>query len=111
MQITYEDFDKVDIRVGQIVQVEEFPRARKPSYRVQIDFGTEIGLKWSSVGAKREYTPDDLLGRQILGVVNFPAKNIAGFLSEVLVLGVPDAQGNLCLLQPSREAQLGGRVF
>src|SRR5437763_7706850 len=100
MQITYDDFEKVDIRVGQIVQVEEFPRARKPSYRVQIDFGPEIGLKWSSVGAKREYAPDELLGRQILGVVNFPAKNIAGVLSEVLVLGVPDAQGNLCLLQP-----------
>mgnify|MGYP005848395865 CR=1 FL=1 len=111
MAITYDDFAKVDIRVGVVVQVEDFPRARLPSYRVRVDFGPELGLKTSSVGAKREYTPEELLGRQVLAVVNFPPKNVAGFLSEVLILGVPAEDGSLVLLQPSRPARLGGKVY
>ncbi len=109
--ISYEDFEKVDIRVGVIAKVEDFPRARRPSYRVEVDFGPEIGRRWSSVGAKREYTPEAMLGRQVVAVVNFPPKNIAGFLSEVLILGVPAEDGSLVLLQPSRPAQLGGRMY
>lgn len=109
--ISYDDFTRVDIRVGKIVAVEDFPRARKPAYKVQVDFGSEIGLKWSSVQAKREYTQEEMLGRQVLGVVNFPSKNIAGFLSEVLILGVPAEDGSLSLLMPSRPAQLGSRIY
>jgi len=109
--ITFDDFQKVDIRAGLITQVQEFPRARIPSYRVQVDFGPEIGSKWSIVGAKREYSREELLGKLILGVVNLPPKNIAGFLSEVLILGVPAEDGGLSLLQPSRPARLGGRVY
>lgn len=109
--ITYDDFLHVDIRVGKIVAVEDFARARKPTYRVQVDFGPEIGLKWSSVQAKSDYTQAEMLGRQVLGVVNFPPKNIAGFLSEVLILGVPAEDGGLSLLIPSRPAQLGSRMY
>jgi len=110
--ITYEDFSKVDMRVGKIIHVEDFERARKPSYKVKVDFGPEIGVKWSSVQAKREYTKEELMGRQVIGVVNFPPKNIAGFMSEVLLLGVPAEDGNLSLLEPSRQpAQLGGKVY
>ncbi len=110
-QITYEDFEKVDIRVGKIAHVEDFARARKPSYRVQVDFGPEIGMKWSSVAARQEYTREEMLGRLVVAVVNFPPKNIAGFMSEVLVLGVPHEDGSLSLLQPSRPAKLGGRAY
>ncbi len=110
--ITYEDFERVDIRAGVIIAVEEFPRARKPAYRVEIDFGPEIGIKRSSLQAKRDYTPEEMLGRQVLAVVNFPPKNIAGFMSEVLVLGVPRAeQEGISLLQPSLPALPGGRVY
>lgn len=111
MQVTYGDFEKVDIRVGKIIHVEEFPRAKKPSYKVQVDFGPDIGTKWSSVGAKNEYRPEEMVGRLILGVVNFAPKNIAGFMSEVLILGVPADDGSLSLLQPSRPAKLGGKVY
>lgn len=110
--ITYEDFSKVDMRVGKIIQVEDFERAQKPSYKVKVDFGPEIGVKWSSVQAKREYTKEELIGWQVVGVVNFPPKNIAGFMSEVLLLGVPAEDGSLSLLEPSRRpAQLGGKVY
>lgn len=109
--ITYDDFAKVDIRVGKIVAVEDFPRARHPSYRVQVDFGPEAGTKWSSVQAKREYTKDEMLGRYVLGVVNFPPKNIAGFMSECLVLGVPAEDDSLSLIMPSRPAKVGGKLY
>lgn len=109
---TYEDFEKLDIRVGQIISVEDFERVRKPSYRVSVDFGPEVGIRQSSVQAKVEYQPEELLHRQVVGVVNFPPKNIAGFLSEVLLLGVPGEDGGLSLLEPSRRpARLGGRVY
>lgn len=109
--ISFEDFQKVDIRAGRVIHVEDFPRARTPSYRVQVDFGPGIGIKWSSVGAKREYTREDLLGRQVLGVINLPPKNIAGFQSEVLILGVPAEDEGLSLIEPSRPARLGGRLY
>jgi tRNA-binding protein len=110
--ITYDDFRKVDIRVGEILEVLDFERARNPSYKVRVNFGAEIGEKWSSVLAKLAYKPDELLGRQILAVVNFPPKNIAGFQSEVLILGVEKEDGSLSLLEPSRKpAILGFRVY
>jgi len=110
--ISYDDFLKVDMRVGRIVAVEEFPEARKPSYKVQIDFGPEIGLKWSGIQARREYAKEELLGRQVVAVVNFPPKRIAGFPSEVLILGVPAEDGSLVLLRPDKDsARLGGKVY
>ncbi|MFO7173762.1 MAG: tRNA-binding protein [Bacillota bacterium] len=107
---TVEDFQRLDIRTGVIVEVEDFPRARKPAYRVVVDFGPEIGKKRSSVQATN-YTKEELKGMQVVAVVNLPPKNIAGFLSEVLVLGVPGVDGQVSLLVPSRPAVLGGRVY
>jgi tRNA-binding protein len=110
-EIGYAEFEKVDLRVGRVVAVEEFARARRPSYRVEVDLGPEIGRKWSSVGVRREYTREEMLGRQVIAVVNFPPKNVAGFLSQVLILGVPTEEGDVSLHQPSRPAKLGGRVY
>lgn len=110
--ITYDDFRKVDIRVGEILEVQDFERARNPSYKVRVNFGSEIGDKWSSVQAKLAYSKEELLGRQVLAVVNFPPKNIAGFQSEVLILGVEKEDGSLSLLEPSRRpAVVGFRVY
>jgi tRNA-binding protein len=111
MAIEYAEFDKVDMRVGLVTAVEDFPRARTPSYKVRVDFGPELGARWSSAQAKRDYQADQLLGRQLLAVVNLHPKNIAGFSSEVLLLGVPAQDGGLSLLVPSRPARLGGRVY
>lgn len=108
--IEYDDFAKVDIRVGVITTVDDFQRARKPAYRVTVDFGDELGAKQSSIQATN-YAKDELLGMAVLGVVNLPPRNIAGFLSEVLVLGVPGTDGELALLTPSRAAAPGGRVY
>ncbi len=108
--ITYGDFEKVDIRVGRIVKVEDFPQARKPAYKLTIDFGTEIGLKKSSAQITN-YTKEELLGKQVMGVVNFPPRQIGPFFSEVLTLGVPDGEGNVILLSPTREVPLGGKMF
>jgi tRNA-binding protein len=108
---TYDDFLKLDVRTGKIIEVDEFPRARVPSYRVKVDFGPEIGIKESSVQAKREYPAEELMNRQVVAVVNFPPKNIAGFMSEVLILGVPAEDGGLSILEPSRPAQLGGKLY
>lgn len=109
--ITYNDFEKVDIRVGRIIKVEDFPQARKPAYKLHIDFGPEIGTKKSSAQVTRHYTKEELLGRQVMGVVNFPPKQIGPFVSEVLTLGVADSNGNVVLLSPTKEAPLGGRMF
>lgn len=109
--ITFDDFDKVDIRVGKIIAVEDFERARVPAYKLTIDFGAEIGIRRSSARFKSDYTPDQLLNRQCLAVVNFPPKNIGGFLSEVLVLGVPKPGGGLSLVRPVDEAEIGGRLY
>lgn len=106
------DFDKVDMRAGTIVEVQEFPRARKPSYKVRVDFGPEVGDRWSSVQAKTAYPdPQDLLGLTVVGVVNLKPRNIAGFSSEVLLLGVPGQDGELSLLVPGRGGQVGARVY
>lgn len=111
MFIDYEDFTKVDMRAGRIVKVEEFPRARTPSYKVLVDFGPEIGERWSSMQAASVYRPEELLDTHVVGVVNLPEKNIAGFKSQALILGVPAEDGSLSLLRPSRGAQLGGSVY
>lgn len=108
--ITYDDFEKVDIRVGKIVQVEDFPQARKPAYKLSIDFGPEIGIKRSSAQVTN-YSKEELLGMLVMGVVNFPPRQIGPFFSEVLTLGVPDGNGNVILLSPTREVPLGGRMF
>jgi tRNA-binding protein len=109
--VEFADFEKIDIRVGRIVEVADFPRARTPSYKLKVDFGPEIGVRQSSVAAKREYTPEQLLHTQCLAVVNFEPKNIAGFMSEVLVLGVPSEDGGLSLIRPVDPAQLGSRMY
>lgn len=110
MTIEFSDFEKVDIRVGVVTDVEDFPRARNPSYRLTIDFGEEIGVKRSSAQVTT-YSHDELRGMQVIAVVNFEPRNIAGFMSEVLVLGVPDPDGNVVLLSPTREVAVGGRMY
>ncbi len=110
MEISFSDFEKADIRVGKIIGVEDFPGTRVPSYKLLIDFGTEIGLKRSSAHVAN-YKPDDLLGKKIIAVVNLPPKKVKGFESEVLVLGVPDSGGNVILLVPDKDAPLGSRMF
>ena len=107
---TFEEFEKLDMRVGIVRDVESFPRARKPSFRLTIDFGPEIGSKPSSAQVTN-YRPEELIGMPVIAIVNLPSRNIAGFRSEVLVLGVPGADGQLSLLTPSRPAQPGGRVY
>ncbi len=107
---TVEDFDKLDIRVGRVVAVEDFPEARKPAWKLEVDFGDEIGRKRTSAQITN-YTREDLEGRLVLGVVNFPPRQIGPILSEVLVLGVPDEEGRVILLQPSAEVPVGGRMF
>lgn len=108
--ITYDDFEKVDIRVGKILRVEDFPQARKPAYKLTIDFGPEIGLKRSSAQITN-YTKQELEGKQVMAVVNFAPKRIGPFLSEVLTLGVADTTGNVILLTPTHEVPLGGKMF
>ena len=109
--ITYDDFAKVDIRVGRIVEVADFPQARKPAYKLTIDFGPEIGIKRSSAQITKCYTKDELVGKLIMGVVNFPPKQIGPFRSEVLTLGVADANGDVVLLSPTSEVPVGGKMF
>ncbi len=109
--ITYEDFEKVDIRVGKIVSVEDFPEARKPAYKLTIDFGPEIGIKKSSVQITVHYSKEELVGKQVIGVVNFPEKQIGPFMSECLTLGVPDENGDVILLRPTLDAKIGGKMF
>jgi len=109
--ITYDEFDKVDIRVGKIVEVQEFPEARKPAYKLTIDLGPEIGIKHSSAQLVANYTKEDLIGRQVLCVVNFPPRQIGHFMSEVLTLGVPDEQGICVLIGSERSVPLGGRLY
>lgn len=107
---TIEDFDALDLRVGRVVQVDDFPEARKPAYKLTIDFGP-LGLKRSSAQLTALYSKDDLLGRLVVGVVNFPPRRIGPFISEVLTLGVPDEEGRVVLLAVERDVPLGGRIF
>ena len=111
MTIAYDIFAQVDIRVGTIIAAEPFPQARKPAYRLTIDFGPEIGTKRSSAQLTVNYTPDELVGRQVAGVVNFAPRQIGPFMSEVLTLGFPDADGEVVLIGPSRPAPDGGRLY
>ena len=108
--IKFEDFTKVDMRVGQIVRADPFPEARKPAYKLTIDFGSEIGLKTSSAQLTERYDADELVGRLIVAVVNFPPRQIGPFMSEVLTLGLPDMNGAVVLLAPDAEVPLGAKV-
>jgi tRNA-binding protein len=109
--LSYAEFDRVDIRVGRVVDVQDFPEARKPAFKLRIDFGPEIGVKKSSAQATKYYSKESLVNRLVIAVVNFPPKQIGPFMSEVLTLGVPDGDGAVVLLQPEREIPLGGRMF
>ena len=109
--IRFDQFDAVDIRVGKIVAVEAFPQARKPAWKLTIDFGPEIGTKRSSAQLVGRYSEQDLLGKLVMAVVNFPPRQIGPFMSDVLTLGVPDAEGAVILLHPERDVPLGGRMF
>ena len=109
--LSYAEFQRVDIRVGRVVAVDDFPEARKPAYKLRIDFGPEIGVKKSSAQVTRHYSKEELLNRLVVAVVNFPSKQIGPYMSEVLTLGVPDAEGEVVLLAPSRDVPLGGRMF
>lgn len=109
--ITYQDFEKVDIRVGKIIAVEDFPEARKPAYKLKIDFGPEIGIKKSSAQITAHYTKDELVGKLVLAVVNFPPRQIGPMLSEVLTLGVPAADGSVVLVQPEQDVEIGVKLF
>jgi tRNA-binding protein len=109
--ITFPDFERVDIRVGRIVRAEAFPEARKSAYKLQIDFGPEIGIKRSSAQLPARYRLNELQGRLVLAVVNFPPRQIGPFVSEVLTLGVPDAAGAVVLAVPDADVPLGGRLF
>ncbi len=110
-EISWEDFEKVDVRVGNVVEAESFPAARKPSIKLTVDFGPEVGTRRTSAQLTAHYEPEDLVGRQVVAVINFAPKRIAGFKSEVLVLGVPDEAGEVVLLSPDHEVPPGGRMF
>ena len=110
-QIAFSDFLKVDIRVGQVMRAEPFPEARKPAIKMWVDFGDEIGVRKTSAQITKYYRPEMLMGKQVVAVVNFPPRQIGKFMSEVLVLGVPDEDGEVVLLKPDQYTPLGGRMF
>lgn len=109
-EITFDDFMAVDIRVGRVIRAEPFPEARKPSIKMWIDFGDEIGERKTSAQITAHYTPETLTGRMVMGVVNFPPRQIGPFMSEVLVLGVADAEGEIVLMTPDQDVPVGGRM-
>ena len=109
--ISFDDFLKVDVRVGTITRVEPFPEARKPAYKLYVDFGPEIGERKSSAQVTRHYIAEELVGRQVAAVVNFPPKQIGPFRSEILVLGFPDADGEVVMIEPNRPVPNGGKLF
>lgn len=109
-EISFDDFLKVDIRVGRVLRAEPFPEARKPAIKMWIDFGPEVGEKKTSAQVTAHYTPDSLVGKQVMGVVNFPPRQIGPFMSEVLVLGFEDAEGGIVLISPDKEVPIGGRM-
>lgn len=109
-EINFDDFMKVDIRVGEVVRAEPFPEARKPAIKLWVDFGPEIGVKKSSAQITAHYMPETLVGKQVLAVVNFPPRQIGKFMSEILVLGLPDENGEIFLAGPDGTVPLGGRM-
>lgn len=109
-EISFDDFMKVDIRTGLVVKAEAFPEARKPAIKIWVDFGGEIGVRKTSAQVTVHYTPENLIGKQVMGVVNFPARQIGPFMSEFLVLGVPDAEGAIVLVGPDQNTPVGGRM-
>ena len=110
MAISWADFEKIDIRAGTIIEVNDFPKARKPAYRISIDFGKELGIKRSSAQITTHYTKEDLLHRQVVAVVNFPPKQIADFISECLVLGIYDENNAVVLLNPAMQVKNGAKI-
>lgn len=110
-QIDYSDFEKLDVRVGRIVDVQDFPEARKPAYKLWVDFGPDLGVKKTSAQVTQNYTHETLKGKLVAAVVNFPPRQIGKYMSEILVLGFPDAQGNVTLISPDKDVPLGGRLY
>jgi len=110
-QITIDDFLKVDVRVGTVVDVQPFPEAKKPAYKVWVDFGPEIGIKKTSAQITVHYTPETLIGKQVAAVLNFPPRQVGPVMSEILILGFPDADGKVVLVHPSIPVPNGGRLF
>ena len=108
--ITFDDFMKVDIRVGKVLRVEDYPEARKPAIKMWIDFGSEVGERKTSAQVTAHYTPETLVGKQVMGVINFPPRQIGKFMSEVLVLGLADEAGEIVLLSPDQDVPLGERM-
>lgn len=111
MTVSYDDFARVDIRVGTIIDVQPFPEARRPAYKLWVDLGPEIGVRKSSAQLTTHYTPEALLGRQVAAVVNFPPRQIGPFMSEILVLGFPDPEGAVVLVAPDHKVPNGGKLF
>ena len=109
-EISFDDFLKVDIRVGRVVDAQPFPEARKPAIKLWVDFGGDIGVRKSSAQITRHYKPEEIIGKQVMAVVNFPPRQIGPFMSEILVLGLPDAEGEIVLIGPDQEVPDGGRM-
>ena len=110
-EISFDDFMQVDMRVGRVIHAEPYPEARKPAIKMQVDFGGDLGVKKSSAQVTAHYTPEGLIGRQVMAVVNFPPRQIGKFMSEILVLGVPDDNGEVVLIAPDHNVPMGVRLF
>jgi tRNA-binding protein len=110
-QIDYNHFEKVEIRAGRVIEVEDFPEARKPAFKLKVDFGAEIGVKKTSAQITQNYNKEELIGRMVAGVVNFPPRQIGKYMSEFLVLGFPDENGNVTLIRPDKDVPIGGKLF